>query len=150
MEIFSLLPITFAIFCLLPWLDSIPVKQSNACQGENKTTYKICTECIIWEALSLFLWGWTQSNKGKYNYFIVVRSSQAMKFKRDEIGSSELCNVVGLYWTHPIKSFSQPVTEAIFRWLEQNEGSDVPRSHNLKNDLIDAHLKNKKNKKIQT
>lgn len=67
-----------------------------------------------------------------------------MKFKRDEIGSSELCNVVGLYWTHPIKSFSQPVTKAIFRWLEQNEGSDVPRSHNLKNDLIDAHLKKKK------
>lgn len=37
-EMFSLLPITFAIFILLPWLDSIPVKQSNACQGENKQT----------------------------------------------------------------------------------------------------------------
>lgn len=38
LEMFSLLPITFAIFCLFPWLDSIAVKQSNACQGENKPT----------------------------------------------------------------------------------------------------------------
>lgn len=41
LEMFSLLPITFAIFCLLPWLDSIAVKQSNACQGENKPTSSI-------------------------------------------------------------------------------------------------------------
>lgn len=47
LEMFSLLPITFAIFCRLAWLDSIAVKQSNACQTKNKPTPSMQILCDI-------------------------------------------------------------------------------------------------------